>query len=987
MGEKLYIGNFSKGFVNNRSAFNIDNDAFPMLLNAYQWRGRIKRKRGTEKLGRLNQYIGTTDGSGNATITINTHPIQSGIASFVIGTDVFYDPGTASPVTLITNSSGSATLNRSTGVLTVTGSKATTAIIYYPGLPVMGLEDFYQGNVNFPGTIAFDTVYAYNISTTYPNNIRTVSFFNNPATATYTGYTAKSTWTPATWSGNASTDTYQQFWSTNYQGAMWATNGIDVPFTGTYVGLPAKAITTVDNITTGPPAFADLTITGHGLVVGDFVFINEVQTTTGINWQTGYVTAVVSANKVTVEFPNATINTSGSGGVCIYLTNTPDATKDCMRWYNGDPTNDDIPTTFVNGQGWVNFCPPISQSAFSIGDEPAAIYYLVTARMVLPFKDRLCFFGPVIQSKSGSPIYLQDTVIYSQNGTPFYTASFTSSPIDQPTVATTVFHPILVPTGQTATPCSYFSDVTGFGGFVTAGLDQPITTVSANEDVLILGFNPSYQVRFVYTGNDIVPFNFFVVNSELGSASTFSAVTMDKAVISRGPRGFTLASQVDVSRFDLEIPDQVFEISLTNNGNERLCAARDFINEWIYFTYPSDTQSYVFPNQTLLYNYRDNSWAIFNEAFTTYGVFRRNTGTTWAQIGDIYKTWSNWNDPWDSGSDNLLQPLVIAGNQQGYIIIKGQGTGEEPSLAIQNMSTTTVTSTNHCLNEGDYIRITDCQGSIANTVNGKIFQVQVSDANTFTLVTLDHVSVTGTYLGGGEITRLYVPQIQSKQFPTAWGMARKTRLGPQQYLFSTTDQSQITLLIFLSQNSDSAYNEDPIYPDVNAPNDSCIYSTVLYTCPESTNLGLTPANVNLQMPTAQQQSQIWHRKNTSLLGDTVQIGFTISRDQMGMLYNDSNTSPITGATKANPCVLTCAGGYAANQLITISGVSGMTELNGNTYSVKTSDATTVTINVDSSGFTDYVSGGTVQPVSYLNPTAEIVLHAIVLDVQPSQMLA
>jgi hypothetical protein len=69
-------------------------------------------------------------------------------------------------------------------------------------------------------------------------------------------------------------------------------------------------------------------------------------------------------------------------------------------------------------------------------------------------------------------------------------------------------------------------------------------------------------------------------------------------------------------------------------------------------------------------------------------------------------------------------------------------------------------------------------------------------------------------------------------------------------------------------------------PEPNSVNDSLIYSTVLYTCPESTNLGLTPANINLQMVTAEFQSQTWHRINTSLIGDTVQVGFTMSDSQM-----------------------------------------------------------------------------------------------------------
>jgi hypothetical protein len=127
---------------------------------------------------------------------------------------------------------------------------------------------------------------------------------------------------------------------------------------------------------------------------------------------------------------------------------------------------------------------------------------------------------------------------------------------------------------------------------------------------------------------------------------------------------------------------------------------------------------------------------------------------------------------------------------------------------------------------------------------------------------------------------MYIPFVQTKQFPVAWGMARKTRLGPQQYLFTTTDEGQVTLLIYLSQNADDPYNNGPIIPDSNSTNNGLIYSTVLYTCPESTNLGLTPANINLNMVTALAQAQTWHRMNTSLLGDTVQLGFTLNDEQM-----------------------------------------------------------------------------------------------------------
>ena len=46
MGEKIVIGPINKGLSKYYTPFYIDNDSFPVLVNAYQWRGRIKEKEG-----------------------------------------------------------------------------------------------------------------------------------------------------------------------------------------------------------------------------------------------------------------------------------------------------------------------------------------------------------------------------------------------------------------------------------------------------------------------------------------------------------------------------------------------------------------------------------------------------------------------------------------------------------------------------------------------------------------------------------------------------------------------------------------------------------------------------------------------------------------------------------------------------------------------------------------------------------------------------
>ena len=87
---------------------------------------------------------------------------------------------------------------------------------------------------------------------------------------------------------------------------------------------------------------------------------------------------------------------------------------------------------------------------------------------------------------------------------------------------------------------------------------------------------------------------------------------------------------------------------------------------------------------------------------------------------------------------------------------------------------------------------------------------------------------------------------------------------------------------------------------------------------------------------------------------------------------DAPTKTITGATQANPVVITSAShGLNNGNKIVISGVVGMTELNGNTYYVQNATTNTFslssntdpasTTNVDGTGFTAYGSAGTITP--------------------------
>lgn len=853
MADQIFIGREYRGQNNYKEAFNIDNESFQYLYNAYAWRGRIKRKRGTSLLGQLQrqitmasvpsnwQYnaITLSSGSGNLITGLSlesTSSISPGTLSLTVGVNTYAD--TNRDGTLVGTPAGTGTINYATGDFSISGggsSTVTGTFSYYPGLPVMGLRDFVSGSsqtYQYPVPIAFDTSYSYQLDQTSANNI----FFYN--TTFY-----KTTQTPFTWQGAD----YQQFWTTNYANALWVTNG-----------NPGFHFQAINLITVGNPTTIT-TSTNHNLVTGDIVWFNEIQGTAASLLNNKTFSVTVTGNTTFTVAVDTTALTVTTTGIFQKLTASVSG-QDGIRWYDGDPTVDGVPSS--TGKGWVNFAPPLTATSISILGYNSALYYLVGALAILPFKDRLLFFSPYIQSSSGSPIQLYDTVLWSWNGTPYYANA---------------------PSNQTSDFTAYYVDTAGKGGYLSAGISQPINTISNNEDILLIGFGGNgRKTRFVYTANEIQPFLFFTINSEYPSSATFSSIPLDKGAIDIGPYGVSLTDQQSSQRIDLEIPSEILQIQALNNGIQRVCAIRDFLNEWIYFTYPLNISQWKFPTQTLMYNYRDVTWSVLYENYTTYGRYRQQTKNTWVSIGRKFGTWNAWRQPWNSASSSALYANIIAGNPQGYVIIKDQGTSESVSgtikaIADNGSGQTRITSYNHCVSSQnpffeaeDYLYFTGCIGNtFLNNTIGKV--VKVIDANTFDV---DIEYVAGTYEGLGKFARLSQPWIQTKQFNFYWDQGRKTRLGVQKYLLDRTQDGQCTVNIYLNEDSNNNWNTDPILPD-NTQNSALIYTQTLFTCPETNNL---------QMPTSSKQSQIWHRMNTSMIGDTVQIGITLSESQM-KVYN------------------------------------------------------------------------------------------------------
>lgn len=847
---RLVIASTTTGFETYEKPFLLDNVAFPVLQNALCWRRRLIKKPGTFLLGQLERSFLTT------TLTQQTSVgAQTVIADLI--NDASIGVRTAQPNAIIDPGSVTINVNAGTatwddhlknGVLSATGGVAdngtinyltghivlnfgvgnpgaeaiVVTFIYNPVLPVMGIEEFDQdvapsSPIDFPINVFFDQVYSYQYNGT---NFFDVSFY-------------KSSGEPVTWSGT----NYEQFFSCNYYRAMFVTNNNP--------GFHAATVHSAANA--GPSTTLTFVIYSGGvplqtLVNGDYLFFNQGVATTFVNGQSGVITDATghATGTYVVTFQsNQTVNTyTNNSAIVLLQTSQVAGLGDGIRWYDG----------FGGSLGWVNFTPPLDTN------NDATTTYLMGARMILPFGNRLLaigtFEGTSAQGLAGTWTYYPNRIRYCEvTATPFYS---------QP-----------VPNGNAATnyePRAWASNIQGFGGFIDLDTQQRILSAAVTQGSLILGIE-SEQRRMSNTGIETDPFSLQVINPEYGSVGTFGIIPMDKGILTVGEYGLLITSSYDSKRFDEKIIDQIFSLQANNNGFDRICGARDFRNEVIYFTYVSqkqDTDTSIFPAETIVFNYREGSFALWDETYTTYGLFKVSTGQAWETITT---PWEDITDNWeDLGGLQYQEPLVAGGTPQGFVLLKwADNSANDPSLLITAITVgtsdvATITSPNHNLKTGMFLgfwntTIPDEQPEFIGQIS------QVPDANTIIVGCDSDPSVIMPLFW--QMSVIDQPNIFTKQFPMAWNDNKKTRIGAQKYFLDNTALGEFTVNIYGSQSTLSL--DDP------SQSPSLISSNIVRTRPDD-SLGLNDAQNT--------QAQIWHRLATSAIGDTVQLQFTFSTDQM-----------------------------------------------------------------------------------------------------------
>ena len=408
----------------------------------------------------------------------------------------------------------------------------------------------------------------------------------------------------------------------------------------------------------------------------------------------------------------------------------------------------------------------------------------------------------------------------------------------------------------------------GLGGYIDAPTKEAIVTAQFLKDRLIVYFESSTW-ELVYTGNQVLPFVWQQINTEFGAESTFSQIPFDKAVLGVGNVGIQACNGSNVERIDEQIPDEVFKVHNDNGGVKRVAGIRDYYTEMVYWSFPSETRNSDFPfnDKVLTYNYKNGAWAFNDDSITAFGYFQSVIGGISTDLiwSDADIEWKEGDFPWNSPTIQAKFRNIIAGNQQGFVfkVIPDKSSNCE-SLQITDVDISlqpviTVSCINHNLDADEYIKFDHVYGITG--LDGIIGRVLFSPStNSFSVRLPSGTVVSGSYTGGGTLTRVTPINFKTKQYNFYANQGRNAYVSKVDFLVDRTDDGQCVVDFMVSSSDDGMVQQSAV-------TGSLVGSSILETSPYTL------------VPYEQQQDRLWHPVYFQADGETIQLHFYLNDAQ------------------------------------------------------------------------------------------------------------
>lgn len=399
-------------------------------------------------------------------------------------------------------------------------------------------------------------------------------------------------------------------------------------------------------------------------------------------------------------------------------------------------------------------------------------------------------------------------------------------------------------------------------GYVDAGTKEKFTGAYALHDVIIVTFERSVW-RISYTGDQYEPFRWDRLNPELGSESPKAGISFDRNILSVGVSGIWECNGIGVERIDDEIPDETFHLRLATNGLNQVVGVRDFENEVVYWTWPTDDDPYAltYPNKLLVFNYKNGTWAFNDDTFTAFGYFEQSTGKSWLEFTD---PWYTYTAPWNSNINSSQYRFVIGGNQHGFVTILSTGESKCCANLIINSITydatsesITLTVKDHSMILNDFVKLVSVNGT---TLSG-IYKVTPTGNDTLVIYGIKanpFIDPVKGYRGGGLVARVPRLDVLTKEWNPYKDQNTELNLSKISFGVEKQTAGEITVDYFVSHSDVSNFQEAQVKMGTG------ILDLKPYTLKTIEN----------------SQRLLWHPLTFNASGDSVQLRLYWSNEQM-----------------------------------------------------------------------------------------------------------
>lgn len=666
-------GKSKTGYFTYTDSWVKPDDAFDTLQNAYIYRGSIYQRSGLSLFPSAfgagapvytdNFELGIGDGTNRTfSQTLPNFPVIANAnllitVTTMIGATVVTGMNTGSfgaTGTIVGTSISMGTLVYATGVLTLVYATAPTN-----GQPVI-IEYSYVPSQN----------------TTPTNNpIMGIKQFLNETNDTYVlvvlDTRRMSWWNPVTKSF-VPQNTFEQFlyqFPNPNDNSIWSSTRTN-PVATQWTDIAPYSVTITDNIPGTPDSMVD-DGSGNFINTGGTRFNAPAST---IDYATGvvnvfYKTAPPAGTLVQIQGSLTGDYFSGSNSNFFNSVNWAPAETDNQLYLTN---NVDFITTFDG-----TF---LSRPAFGLmgagtpaSNPPVQVTRLAPSTVLLPYinaflrcldikvyKDRLLIFRPTL------------TTDFEPEGQGvFYSA------INQ--------------------PLNFVDDIAGNGDNVQISTGDWIMSTQLLRDGIVLFMNNSTWF-FRFTANPFDPFRADQLNSSKSTNAPYASAIYDITATSMGAKGLIECDGVGVERYDINVIDLFEEINQT--WFQQCFAQRyDSLNH-TWMLYPSVSSGLHTSDSALIYNFLEKTWAIFTfnlgqqvqnantaNTLSCLGLSFTTEDLTWADFAPGSGTdvaglkWSQFPHPWNHNLIQNLAPVLLAGDQNGFVYICNDGPTDNPGPA------------------------------------------------------------------------------------------------------------------------------------------------------------------------------------------------------------------------------------------------------------------------------------------------------------------